>query len=206
MESHLVAMGATSVIGCDEVGRGPLAGPVVAGLVVWRPSITSWPEGLYDSKAITEKRRPGVAEAVRTVFVDHAVGEATAVEVDTLGINHALGVAVVRGLRLLAQRGVAVGSSVLLLDGTFDYVTPQSPHPLRVVTRAKADRDCVSVAAASVIAKVHRDSYMVELARKYPGYGFESHKGYGSAGHRQALGTLGLTPEHRASWIRLQAV
>lgn len=203
MESRLVQAGATSVIGCDEVGRGPLAGPVVAGLVVWRPTITTWPEGLYDSKAITEKRRPAVADLVREVFVDHAVGEATAVEVDTLGINHALGLAVVRGLMLLAQQGVAVGSSVVLLDGTVDYVTPRAPHPLRVVTRAKADRDCVSVAAASVIAKVHRDRYMVGLAETYPGYGFESHKGYGSAGHRQAIGTLGLTPEHRTSWIRL---
>lgn len=203
MESRLAAQGATSVIGCDEVGRGPLAGPVVAGLVVWRPGITTWPEGLYDSKAITEKRRPDVAKAVRDVFVDHAVGEATAVEVDTLGINHALGLAVVRGLMLLAEQGVGVGSSVLLLDGTVDYVTPHAPHPLRVVTRAKADRDCVSVAAASVIAKVHRDAYMVELAGQYPGYGFESHKGYGSAGHREALKSLGLTPEHRTSWVRL---
>lgn len=203
MESRLADRGVSAVIGCDEVGRGPLAGPVVAGLVVWRPGITTWPEGLYDSKAISEKRRPGVAAAIRDVFVDHAVGEATAVEVDTLGINHALGLAVVRGLMLLAEQGVGVGSSVLLLDGTFDYVTPQAPHPLRVVTRAKADRDCVSVAAASVIAKVHRDAYMVELARKYPGYGFDTHKGYGSAGHREALKILGLTPEHRTSWVRL---
>lgn len=203
MENRLLAQGATSVIGCDEVGRGPLAGPVVAGLVVWSSDLTTWPDGLYDSKEITEKRRPGVAQAIREVVAHHAVGSATAQEVDTLGINHALGLAVVRGLLELASQGVGVGSSVLLLDGTVDYVTPRSPHPIRVVTRAKADRDCVSVAAASVIAKVHRDAYMVELAEQYPGYGFESNKGYGSAAHRQALSEHGLTPEHRASWIRL---
>jgi len=203
MELELVANGATSVIGCDEVGRGPLAGPVVVGLAVWHPNMVTWPEGLYDSKAITEKRRGGVAEAVRESFVDHALGEATANEVDEWGINHALGVAVVRGLLALAGHGVTIGSSVLLLDGTVDYVTRHLPHPLKVVTRAKADRDCVSVAAASVIAKVHRDRYMVELATKYPDYGFERHKGYGSAAHRDALVRKGLTPEHRASWIRL---
>lgn len=203
MEIELVANGATSVIGCDEVGRGPLAGPVVVGLAVWYPNMVTWPEGLYDSKAITEKRRGGISEAVRECFVDHALGEATATEVDEWGINHALGVAVVRGLLALASQGVTIGSSVLLLDGTVDYVTRHLPHPLRVVTRAKADRDCVSVAAASVIAKVHRDRYMVELATRYPDYGFERHKGYGSTAHRDALVRQGLTPEHRASWIRL---
>lgn len=203
MESQLVAAGATSVIGCDEVGRGPLAGPVVSGLVVWYPGTTSWPEGLYDSKAITEKRRPAVAAAVAEAFPHHAIGEASALEVDREGINHALGVAVVRGLHSLAARGVAIGSSVLLLDGSVDYVTKHLPHPLRVITREKADRDCVSVAAASVIAKVYRDNLMVNLATEYPEYGFEGHKGYGSAAHRDALRIHGLTPHHRASWIRL---
>jgi len=198
-----VDRGATSVIGCDEVGRGPLAGPVVSGLVVWYPGTTTWPEGLYDSKAITEKRRPAVAAAVTQAFPHHAIGEASAQEVDREGINHALGLAVVRGLHALVAQGVAVGSSVLLLDGSVDYVTQHLPHPLRVVTREKADRDCVSVAAASVIAKVHRDALMVNLAAEYPEYGFDGHKGYGSAAHKEALRTHGLTPHHRASWIRL---
>lgn len=199
----LAARGATSVIGCDEVGRGPLAGPVVSGLVVWYPGTTQWPEGLYDSKAITEKRRPAVAAAVAEMFPHHALGEATAQEVDSEGISHALGVAVVRGLRALSALGVVIGTSVLLLDGNVDYVTKHLPHPLRVVTREKADRDCVSVAAASVIAKVYRDNLMVNLATEYPQYGFEGHKGYGSASHREALRAHGLTPHHRASWIRL---
>jgi ribonuclease HII len=191
------------VIGCDEVGRGPLAGPVVTGLVVWYPSITQWPEGLYDSKLLTEARRPALATAVQKTFVHHATGEASAAEVDHNGISSALGTAVVRGLHKLAARGVAIGSSILLLDGSVDYVTKHLPHPLRVVTREKADRDCVSVAAASVIAKVYRDNVMVSLASQYPEYGFERHKGYGSAAHKDALRTHGLTPEHRASWIRL---
>lgn len=190
------------MIGCDEVGRGPIAGPVVAGLVVWYPHTHDWPEGLYDSKAITEKKRPAVASALREVFPDHALGVATAQEVDTQGISVALGHAVARGLLELAGRGIAVGSSVLLLDGTVDFVTKALPHPLPVVTRAKADRDCVSVAAASVLAKVFRDEQMVALAAQHPEYGFERHKGYGSAAHYQAIKTHGLTPQHRASWIR----
>jgi ribonuclease HII len=113
-----------------------------------------------------------------------------------------LGNAVARGLLELAGRGIPVGKSVLLLDGTVDYVTKALPHPLPVVTRAKADRDCVSVAAASVLAKVFRDNQMVELATQYPDYGFEGHKGYGSKKHYEALRAHGLTPEHRASWIR----
>jgi ribonuclease HII len=198
-----VKQGFTNVIGCDEVGRGPLAGPVVAGLVVWNPSITTWPEGLSDSKAITEKRRPGVAAGVREAFVHHTLGEASAREVDQDGITTALARAVVRGLLDLASRGVAVGSSVLLLDGTVDFVSPHLPNPLTVVTRAKADRDCVSVAAASVLAKVYRDDQMVGLAAEYPEYGFERHKGYGSQGHKDAIREHGLTPHHRPSWIRL---
>lgn len=198
-----MASGATSVIGCDEVGRGPLAGPVVTGLVVWQPEIVAWPEGLYDSKAITEKRRPAVASAVAETFPQHALGEASADEVDQQGINNALGIAVVRGLLSLAASGVAVGSAVLLLDGSVDYVSKHLPHPLRVVTREKADRDCVSVAAASVLAKVYRDDLMVKVAGDYPEYGFERHKGYGSAAHLEALRSHGLTPHHRASWIRL---
>jgi len=190
------------VIGCDEVGRGPLAGPVVAGLVVWHLGITKWPPGLRDSKAISEKKRPAMAEAVMETFSDYSLGVATAIEVDTEGITTALGRAVSRGLLALAAKGVAMGSSVLLLDGTVDFVTRALPHPLPVVTRAKADRDCVSVAAASVLAKVHRDDYMVTLATQYPGYGFERHKGYGSAGHFEAIRSLGVTPEHRVSWIK----
>jgi ribonuclease HII len=192
LESLLVDRGATSVIGCDEVGRGPLAGPVVSGLVVWYPGTTTWPEGLYDSKAITEKRRPAVAAAVAQAFPHHAIGEASAQEVDREGINHALGLAVVRGLHALAAQGVAVGSSVLLLDGSVDYVTQHLPHPLRVVTREKADRDCVSVAAASVIAKVTRDRLMRELHQHWPEYDFDRHKGY-------------VTPEHSAALRRGRA-
>jgi ribonuclease HII len=202
VERSLVARGHSLVIGCDEVGRGPIAGPVVAGLVVWYPDTQSWPDGLYDSKAITEKKRPAVAEALREVFPHHALGVSSAREVDTLGISVALGNAVARGLLELAGRGIPVGKSVLLLDGTVDYVTKALPHPLPVVTRAKADRDCVSVAAASVLAKVFRDNQMVELATQYPDYGFEGHKGYGSKKHYEALRAHGLSPEHRASWIR----
>jgi len=189
------------VIGCDEVGRGPLAGPAVIGLVVWEPHHTHWPEGLRDSKAISEKKRPGIAEAIRESFSYCAIGEASPQEIDEGGIVKALAIAVVRGLQNLAGQGVSVGPSVLLLDGSHDFVTPHLPHPLAVVTKEKADRDCVSVAAASVIAKVHRDAQMVAFGEEYPEYGFERHKGYGSAGHREAITTFGVTPLHRKTWI-----
>ncbi|MEL0148893.1 MAG: ribonuclease HII [Pontimonas sp.] len=202
MERTLVAQGFTSVIGCDEVGRGPLAGPVVAGLVVWTPDLQTWPEGLYDSKTVTEKRRGPLAEALKDAFPQHALGESSAADIDERGIQTALAHAVVQGLLRLAEQGVAVGSSVLLLDGTHDFVTRHLPHPLKVVTRAKADRDCVSVAAASVLAKVHRDNGMVALHETYPHYGFASNKGYGSKAHRDAIAEHGITPVHRASWIK----
>ena len=197
-----MAQGFTSVIGCDEVGRGPLAGPVVAGLVVWTPDILTWPEGLYDSKSVTEKRRGPLAEALRETFPQHALGESSAEIVDQEGIQSALALAVVQGLLALAQQGVAVGSAVLLLDGSHDFVTPHLPHPLRVVTRVKGDRDCVSVAAASVLAKVYRDEAMIAHHETYPEYGFANNKGYGSKGHMDAIAQHGITPLHRASWIK----
>jgi ribonuclease HII len=190
------------VIGCDEVGRGPLAGPVVAGLVVWTPEQQTWPEGLYDSKAVTEKRRGPLAEALRGAFPQHALGESAADVIDQHGIQKALALAVVEGLRVLAGQGVAVGSAVLLLDGSHDFLTPHLPHPLPVVTRTRADRDCVSVAAASVLAKVHRDQVMIAHHGTYPEYGFESNKGYGSSAHLEAIARHGITPLHRASWIK----
>lgn len=190
------------MIGCDEVGRGPLAGPVVVGLVVWTPERQTWPEGLYDSKAVTEKRRGPLAEALREAFPQHALGESAADVIDQHGIQKALAFAVVEGLRDLARQGVAVGSAVLLLDGSHDFLTPHLPHPLRVVTRTKADRDCVSVAAASVLAKVHRDQAMIAHHETYPEYGFDRNKGYGSSAHLEAIARHGITPLHRASWIK----
>ena len=197
-----MSRGFRSVIGCDEVGRGPLAGPVVAGLVVWSPGQDSWPEGLYDSKAVTEKRRGPLAQALREAFPQHALGESAAEVIDEHGIQKALALAVVEGLTALASQGVAVGHSVLLLDGSHDFVTRHLPHPLPVVTRTKADRDCVSVAAASVIAKVHRDEAMIAHHDTYPQYGFASNKGYGSQAHMEAIAQHGITPLHRASWIQ----
>jgi len=201
-ERNLVTQGYRWVIGCDEVGRGPIAGPVVAAVVAWEAAMTTWPEGLADSKSLTPTKRPAVARELVAWAPGHAIGRASAAEIEREGIMAALGSAVVRGLRALHEKGIALDQSVLLLDGTVDFVSRHLPAPLPVVTRAKADRDCVSVAAASVIAKVHRDELMVELSKVYPDYGFDSHKGYGAASHYEAIRRHGLTPEHRASWIR----
>ena len=185
------------------MGRGPIAGPVVAGLVVWTPEINQWPEGLYDSKAVAEKKRGPLAGALRDTFPQHVVSESPADVIEEEGIQAALATAVVQGLLTLAGRGVPVGEAVLLLDGSHDFVSAYLPHPLRVVTRTKADRDCVSVAAASVLAKVHRDEAMVRFSEQYPHYGFETNKGYGSQAHFDAIREHGLTPLHRSSWIHI---
>ena len=203
MERRLIAQGFTSVIGCDEVGRGPLAGPVVAGLVVWSLDQDTWPEGLYDSKSVTEKKRGPLAAAIRDAFPQHALGESSAEVIEAEGIQKALALAVLEGLLELARQSVAVGRAVVLLDGSHDFLTPHLPHPVTVVTRPKADRDCVSVAAASVLAKVHRDETMVAHHETYPEYGFASNKGYGSKAHLEAIAQHGITPLHRASWIHL---
>ena len=185
------------------MGRGPIAGPVVVGLVVWTPEINQWPEGLYDSKAVSEKKRGPLAGALRDTFPQHVVSESPADVIEEEGIQAALAKAVVQGLLTLAGRGVPVGEAVLLLDGSHDFVSAYLPHPLRVVTRTKADRDCVSVAAASVLAKVHRDEAMVRFSDQYPHYGFETNKGYGSQAHFDAIREHGLTPLHRSSWIHI---
>jgi ribonuclease HII len=99
------------------------------------------------------------------------------------------------------ELGASITDSVLLLDGSFDWLSPQLKSPLRVRTRVKADRDCASVAAASVVAKVHRDRLMIGYDAQYPGYGWSGNKGYGSSDHYAAIDTLGPSVLHRKTWL-----
>jgi ribonuclease HII len=201
VEAELHAGGARFVIGCDEVGRGAIAGPVAVGLCVVDRLVGPHPSGLRDSKMLSEKRREEIAPLAAGWARFSAVGLATADEVDTLGIMMCLGLAGKRALLQLHELGASITESVLLLDGSFDWLTPVMRSPLRVQTRIKADRDCASVAAASVVAKVHRDRLMIEADGQYPGYGWSGNKGYGSADHYAAIDSLGPSLLHRKTWL-----
>jgi len=201
LERELHASGATWVIGCDEVGRGAIAGPVAVGLGAVLVDCADVPVGLRDSKLLSEKRREALYPEATSWVQAHAVGLAEAHEVDSIGIIAALGLAGRRALTALHDAGVGIMSSVVVLDGNHDYLTPALATAPRITTRVKADRDCASVAAASVIAKVHRDRMMIEADAVHPGYGWAGNKGYGSTAHYAALGELGPSPLHRLTWL-----
>jgi len=192
----------TLVIACDEVGRGALAGPVAVGAVVVdeRDARRRVPEGLRDSKLVPEARRPEVAARAAAWVSESAVGWASSVEIDEIGIIRALGLAAVRALADLAARGVAVGDAIVILDGNHDYISAMSETALEVRPVVKADRDCASASAASVIAKVSRDTLMGYLHDDSPEYMWSSNKGYASLEHRAAIRERGMSPHHRSSW------
>jgi ribonuclease HII len=201
-EKSLYRDGVTSIVAVDEVGRGAIAGPVAVGMVMIDTAVKRIPVGLRDSKLLPEPAREAIEPACRRWSMFHAVGLASAAEVDALGIMKCLGLAGARALALLEQQGAEVRDSILILDGNYDYLNPALMRPARVVTRVKADRDCASVAAASVIAKVHRDRLMIGHDVEYPGYGWASNKGYSSREHVAAIGELGPSELHRLTWLK----
>jgi ribonuclease HII len=217
---EIAALGSRTrvVAGCDEVGRGALAGPVSVGMVTLDRTVLTdteqgVPAGLRDSKLLRPSAREALVPRICHWASGYAVGHASAAEIDELGI--------LRALRLAGERAIqalVVPPDLILLDGSYDWLTRPAPVPAsrvpasrmsasgahdtspRVELRVKADVTCASVAAASVLAKVERDRQMVELAGTYPGYGWEGNKGYGSPGHRRALREIGPCVEHRRSW------
>ena len=205
VELGLLADGATCVIGCDEVGRGALAGPVGVGVAAIDGTLGTMPLGLRDSKMLSQPRREALAPLAVAWVLHSAVGLASASEVDEIGIIAALGLAGKRALAELFAAGVDVRGSVVLLDGNDDYLNKALATPLSVVTRIRADQDCASVSAASVIAKVLRDRLMIAADATTPGYGWSGNKGYGSAEHMAAIGRLGPTGLHRKSWLTISA-
>lgn len=211
LERQLFTSGATLVIGLDEVGRGAIAGPVAVGAAVLLPDADGIPAGLRDSKLLSEKRRESLHPLVGEWVPYSAVGTADNAEVDSAGIIAGLGLAATRALEHLVTLGVPVGSAHVLLDGSHDWLTPalaEWPEGVRprVMTRVKADRDCASVAAASVLAKVHRDRFMTDADALHPGYDWCGNKGYASAAHYAAIDRLGSSPLHRWSWLRQPAL
>lgn len=205
VELSLLADGASCVIGCDEVGRGALAGPVAVGVAVMNARVAPLPEGIRDSKMLSELRREALAPLAMAWAVQSTVGLASAREVDEIGLIAALGLAGKRALARLHRSGVDVRGSVILLDGNDDYLNKAMRTPVNVVTQVKADRDCGSVAAASVIAKVHRDRLMIKADTVTPVYGWAANKGYGSADHMDAITRFGPSDLHRKSWLKISA-
>ena len=174
--------------GVDEVGRGPLAGPVVAAAVIFERGVRL--EGVRDSKKISTRQRQELSDLIRRMAVSWAIGAATVAEVDKYNIHHAT---------LLAMRRAVYGLNVvptyLYVEGT---VYPDVGCPGKAVVRA--DQNIHVVAAASILAKVARDRVMVAMSEEYPGYGFERHKGYPTSSHLDTLGRLGPCAIHRTSY------
>ncbi len=202
VERELFAHGARFVIGCDEVGRGAIAGPVAVGLAAVGADCAALPPGIRDSKLLSEKRREHLAPLAAAWVAFSAVGLASADEVDAVGIIAALGLAGKRALLGLHNNGAPVRESIVLLDGSHDWLSPALASPLSIRTRVKADRDCGSVAAASVIAKVHRDSLMIAAHAATPVYEWAGNKGYASVGHFAAIREHGATDFHRKTWLK----
>lgn len=204
-EASFAANGVRHVIGMDEVGRGCIAGQVAVGAALVDAQNQQWPENLRDSKLLSEKAREQIFPLLVDYSLGYAVGMASVAEIEEFGIIKALGLAGSRALQgLLEQpRALAVIKSEpiqLILDGNIDYLGAKA-FGFPVATKVSADRDCVSVATASVLAKVTRDRLMLDLAKKYPGYGLDKNKGYASAQHRRALIELGPSEIHRLSWL-----
>jgi ribonuclease HII len=210
LERSLLGSGVPLVIGVDEVGRGAIAGPVAVGVSIIGADCAEMPLGLRDSKLVSEKKRMTLHPVVQAWSRHSAVGLASNEEVDRLGIVHALGLAGARALAEVVSSGVELAGAHLILDGSHDWLTPALAHPraprLTIATRVKADRDCAVVAAASVLAKVHRDSLMIEADARMPGYGWTGNKGYASADHYAAVDRLGPSGWHRWSWLRQPAL
>ncbi|MFD4420273.1 ribonuclease HII [Agromyces sp. NPDC058484] len=200
-ERELFGAGASVVLACDEVGRGALAGPVTVGLVLIDASVRRMPAGLRDSKLLAEPRREAMAPRASAWVRAWAVGEASAAEIDELGIMACLGLAGARAFAALPADEHDVTDAPLILDGNYDWLSASIEHRARVTTRIKADRDCASVAAASVIAKVHRDGGMRRAHDELPVYAWNENKGYSTPAHFAAIEEHGPSGIHRTTWL-----
>ncbi len=182
------------ILGIDEVGRGPWAGPLVVGAVVLGNAQI---DGLTDSKKLSKKKRDALDVLIREQASGYGLGWVEAKEIDEIGLGPALRLATIR-----AVEQVKAPYHEIIIDGTINFLSETSKGAF-VTTLAKADLLIQSVSAASIIAKVARDNYMALQDTIYPGYGFTSHVGYGTAAHRYAIDTLGVTPLHRLSFAPL---
>ena len=203
-ERALFDRGAKTIVGVDEVGKGSWAGPLVIGIAMLSREVVFSEEpavvlgGVRDSKQLSEMQREEMFERVAAKCLSWSIGAASALECDQLGMVEAQRLATARGFAAFA--GVNVDAIIIdaaIVDGRWDFV---SPHAREVMLEVKADADCVSVAAASVLAKVSRDRMMRSLATDYPQWHFDTNKGYPCPKHRAALQGYGPSAIHRTSW------
>jgi ribonuclease HII len=189
IEERYMKDGTVLVCGVDEAGRGPLAGPVVAAAVVFAPGTVI--EGIADSKSLSEARRDLLATDIRKHALAFFIAEATVDEIDAINILQATLLAMRR-----AVDGLRVRPGHLLIDGNKIF-----PSAIPATAVVKGDSHCFSIAAASILAKTHRDAIMRRLDKIYPQYGFAVHKGYATRAHIDAIRAHGRCPQHRRSFI-----
>ena len=187
-EQALIDQGVEPIAGTDEVGRGPLAGPVVAAAVILDPY--NIPDGLNDSKKISAKKRDALFDIIKATSI-WCVAEASVEEIDALNIYHASHLAMCR-----AVSGLSQAAQHVLVDGNKIPVN----MPAKATAIVKGDGKSQSIAAASILAKVTRDRHMVALSQQHPGYGWETNAGYPTKSHICALEQQGVTPHHRRSF------
>lgn len=186
-----------AILGIDEVGRGPLAGPLVVGAVILPDELPSWAEELKDSKKLTFNKRAKLSEIILEEAVATGLGFVSPFELDELGMVPALKLATRRAINEMRENGARC--SKIIIDGNINFLAGTKLENI-TTTLIKGDALVKEISAASIIAKVARDNYMIELGEKFPGYGFEKHMGYGTKAHIDAIRALGLTPEHRLSF------
>ena len=216
LEKSFFEQGKKAVAGIDEVGRGCLAGPVSIGVCLVNPQTVDIPKGLQDSKLISAKIRKDLVPQIKDWALDYAIGHSSNKEIDSLGLSVALRLAAGRALAGLKNKPDAV-----ILDGKHNWLLGKNPdlfqdfpmdvkveldnldnflEKMTITSKIKADQSCASVSAASVLAKVERDALITQLAKNNKDYGWDSNKGYASAGHLSAIKRLGPTEYHRISW------
>lgn len=192
LEAVELALGGGPIVGIDEAGRGPWAGPVVAAAVILDPDARVI--GVADSKSLDEDARETAYHHIKATALAVGVGIADPERIDRDNILNATMWAMVQAVEALA-----IKPKLALVDGN---KLPRLAFKARAIV--KGDAKCLSIAAASIIAKVTRDRMMIALARECPGYGFERHKGYGTPEHKDAISRLGVTPHHRRSFKPVQ--
>ena len=190
IENSLFAQHITDICGVDEAGRGPLAGPVCAAAVILPPNLEI--PGLNDSKKLTDKKRRELFPIIKEQAIAYGIAFATEQEIDELNILQATFLAMQRAIDQLEGK-----AKFALIDGN-----REKDFGIPVRTVVKGDSRSANIAAASVLAKVTRDLYMEELAEKYPQYGFEIHKGYGTKAHYAALTEHGASEVHRKTFLK----
>ena len=190
IEESLYSDGLNVICGVDEAGRGPLAGPVYAAAVILPPNLEI--PGLTDSKKLSDKKRRELFPVIQEQAIAYGIGSATEQEIDEINILQATFLAMRRALAQLT-----VTPDLVLIDGN-----RETDFGLPVKTVVKGDSLSANIAAASVLAKVSRDDWMLEMAEQYPEYGFEIHKGYPTRAHYDALRAHGPCPIHRMSFLK----